>query len=122
MIDAFAASLTVRAIGWALIQSLWQGAIVGVVTAFLFLALRRSAASSRYTVACLALATLVVLPVVTAALHARELRTSGLRMDLAMPMFDSPDGRPVATLGSAPSGGRSDSYVPAMTLTGRWPD
>ena len=122
MIDAFAASLTFRAIGWALIQSLWQGAIVGVATAFVLLALRRSAASSRYTVACLALATLVVLPVVTAAMHARELRTSGIRIDLAMPVFVSADGHPVAAIEPAPSGGTGDSYVPAMTLTGRWPD
>ena len=105
MIDAFAASLTVRAIGWALLQSLWQGAVIGVVTAFLLLALRRSAASRRYMVACLALATLVVVPVVTAVLHARELRTSGIRIDLAMPVFLSPDGRPVAATESAPSGG-----------------
>src|SRR6185295_2642887 len=98
MIDAFAASLIVRAIGWALMQSLWQGAVIGVVTALLLLALRRSPASRRYTVACLALAALVVLPVVTAVLHARELRASGIRMDLAMPVFLGPDGRPLPAL------------------------
>jgi beta-lactamase regulating signal transducer with metallopeptidase domain len=122
MTDAFAASLTVRAIGWALVQSLWQGAVIGVVTAFLLLTLRRSAASRRYMVACLALAALVILPVVTAVLHARELRTSGIRLDLAMPGFISPDGRPIAVLESAPGGGSRDSNVPAMMLIGRWPD
>ena len=123
MIDAFAASLTVRAIGWALVQSLWQGAIIGVVTGFLLLALRRSAASRRYTLACLGLATLVVVPFVTAAIHARELRTSGVRIDLAVPVFLNPDGHPVVASESAP--GRTSgeiSNVPVMSVTGRWPD
>ena len=123
MTDAFAASLIFRAIGWALIQSLWQGAIVGVVTACALLAFRRSAANHRYTVACLGLAALVVVPVVTAALHARELRTSGIRIDLAAPVFISPDGRPVAAPDFPPDAGSSrTSNAPAMRVTGRWPD
>ena len=123
MTDAFAASLIFRAIGWALMQSLWQGAIVGVVTACALLAFRRSAANHRYTVACLGLAALVVVPVVTAALHARELRTSGIRIDLAAPVFISPDGRPVAAPDLPPdAGSRRTSNAPAMRVTGRWPD
>ena len=119
MADAFAASLTVRAIGWALVQSLWQGAIVGVLTAFALLALRRSAASLRYTVACLGMATLVTVPVVTAVLHAREARTNALRQDIATPVFVGPEARVIAV--SEPVFGES-SNLPAMGATGWWPD
>jgi bla regulator protein BlaR1 len=123
MIDGLMASLTVRAIGWALMQSVWQGAVIGVATAFALRALRRSAASLRYTVACLALTTLVVVSVLTAVLHARELRTSGIRIDLAAPVFVSLDGRPVAAPESAPSPeSRETSSVSALKVTGRWPN
>jgi beta-lactamase regulating signal transducer with metallopeptidase domain len=123
MTDTFMASLTVRAIGWALMQSVWQGAVIGVATAFALRALRRSAASLRYAVACLGLTTLVVVPVLTAVLHARELRTSGIRIDLAAPVFVSLDGRPVAAPESAPSAGsRETSSVSALKVTGRWPN
>ncbi len=118
MADAFAASLTVRAIGWALVQSLWQGAIVGVLTAFALLALRRSAASLRYTVACLGMATLVAVPVVTAVLHAREARTNALRQDIATPVFVGPEARAIAV--SEPVFGES-SNLPAPGATGWWP-
>ena len=44
MIHAFATSPTVRAIGWALMQSIWQGALIGAITALALRALRGGAA------------------------------------------------------------------------------
>ena len=54
-----------QAIGWALLQFVWQGALVGVLTAVALLALRRSAADVRYVVATIGLALMLTLPAVT---------------------------------------------------------
>jgi beta-lactamase regulating signal transducer with metallopeptidase domain len=54
-----------QAIGWALLQFLWQGAVVGTLTALALLALRRSAADVRYLIASIGLAVMMTLPIVT---------------------------------------------------------
>ena len=55
-----------QAVGWALLQFVWQGAVLGVMTALLLAALRRSAPDIRYVVASIALAVMATLPMVTA--------------------------------------------------------
>jgi beta-lactamase regulating signal transducer with metallopeptidase domain len=55
-----------RAIGWALLQFVWQGALVGLVTAALLAALRRSAADVRYVISSIALSVMFTIPAVTA--------------------------------------------------------
>ena len=45
-----------QAVGWALLQFVWQGAVVGALTALALLALRRSASDVRYVVASIGLA------------------------------------------------------------------
>ena len=55
-----------QALGWALLQFLWQGALIGVLTAALLALLRRSAADVRYVVSTVALALMLTMPVVTA--------------------------------------------------------
>ena len=60
------ASRSRRPSGWALLQFVWQGALVGALTALVLLALRRSAADIRYVVATIGLALMLTLPVVTA--------------------------------------------------------
>jgi beta-lactamase regulating signal transducer with metallopeptidase domain len=55
----------VQALGWALLQFVWQGALVGVLTAAVLAILRRSAADVRYVVSSVALALMLTLPVVT---------------------------------------------------------
>src|ERR1700676_4094400 len=85
MIDTFAASLIVRAIGWALLQSLWQGALIGAVTALALMALRRGAPTRRYVVACAGLFAIATVSMVTAVGHARDLRTTSSRQDSAAP-------------------------------------
>ncbi|SES95304.1 M56 family metallopeptidase [Hymenobacter actinosclerus] len=51
----------VRALGWTLIHSLWQGAVVALALAGLLLVLRRHAAQVRYRTAAAALLTLLLL-------------------------------------------------------------
>ena len=55
-----------QAVGWALVQFLWQGTLIGVLAALLLGLLRRSAADVRYVISAVALALMVTMPVVTA--------------------------------------------------------
>jgi uncharacterized protein involved in exopolysaccharide biosynthesis/beta-lactamase regulating signal transducer with metallopeptidase domain len=55
----------IHQIGWVLLHSLWQGALVGAVFAALRFALRRRSASARYLAGCLCLAILLAAPVLT---------------------------------------------------------
>ena len=55
-----------QAIGWALLQFVWQGALIGLLTAGLLAALRNSAADVRYVVATIGLSLMLTMPVVTA--------------------------------------------------------
>ncbi|GAA3999948.1 hypothetical protein GCM10022408_08690 [Hymenobacter fastidiosus] len=59
----------VRALGWTIVHSLWQGAVVGLALVGLLLLLRRHSAQVRYNVACVALATMVGLALVTFIRH-----------------------------------------------------
>ena len=54
-----------RQVGWTLLHSLWQGALVGVLFAALRFGLRRRSANLRYLGGCLCLALLVAIPVLT---------------------------------------------------------
>ena len=55
-----------QAIGWALVQFVWQGALIGLFTAVALAALRRSAADIRYVVAAIGLTLMLTMPAVTA--------------------------------------------------------
>jgi beta-lactamase regulating signal transducer with metallopeptidase domain len=59
MSDPLMLDVAVRAVGWALLHSVWQGALVATVTWSLLWTLRGSAANVRYVVACLGLAVMV---------------------------------------------------------------
>jgi beta-lactamase regulating signal transducer with metallopeptidase domain len=74
MSDVLATSHVVRAIGWALLESLWQATGIALLAALILLALRRSASTYRYAVSCLALAAMCALPVLSAATHLDERR------------------------------------------------
>ena len=65
-----------HALGWALLQFVWQGALVGLLTAAVLGILRRSAADVRYVVSTVALALMLTMPVVTAI---QMLTSSGSR-------------------------------------------
>ena len=55
----------IHRLGWGLLHSLWQGALIGVVFGALRFALRRRSANLRYMIGCLGLAVLLIAPVVT---------------------------------------------------------
>ena len=55
-----------QAIGWALLQFVWQGALIGALAAVALAALRRSAPDVRYVVATIALSLMLTVPVVSA--------------------------------------------------------
>jgi beta-lactamase regulating signal transducer with metallopeptidase domain len=52
-------------VGWTLLHSLWQGALVGMAFVVIRFALRRCSANTRYLAGCLCLALLAAMPVVT---------------------------------------------------------
>jgi beta-lactamase regulating signal transducer with metallopeptidase domain len=54
-----------RQVGWTLLHSLWQGALVGVVFVVLRFGLRRRSADTRYLAGCLCLVALVAAPLLT---------------------------------------------------------
>jgi beta-lactamase regulating signal transducer with metallopeptidase domain len=64
-IDMWLRQPAAQALGWALLQFVWQGAAVGVLTALALLALRRSASDVRYVVSSIGLALMLTLPIVT---------------------------------------------------------
>ena len=66
----------VEAVGWALLQFVWQGALIGVLTAAALWILRRSAADVRYVVAAIGLSLMLTMPVMTAVQAWRTLDES----------------------------------------------
>ena len=55
-------TVVVAALGWALLDFLWQGLVVGALAALALHGLRNARPQARYAVACLALAACLVLP------------------------------------------------------------
>lgn len=68
MTDLFIASDVVTAVGVTLVNFLWQGALVGAITAGLLVACSRATARTRYAIACLGLLAMTIAPLVTFAL------------------------------------------------------
>jgi D-alanyl-D-alanine endopeptidase (penicillin-binding protein 7) len=69
----------VPSLGWALLNFVWQGALIGCATAVLLVALRNARPERRYAVACLALLLCVAWPVadfVTMLLDDRDVATA----------------------------------------------
>jgi beta-lactamase regulating signal transducer with metallopeptidase domain len=66
-IEALLRQPAAQAVGWALLQFVWQGALIGAVTAVTLLTLKRSAADVRYVVASIGLALMLTLAIVTGA-------------------------------------------------------
>lgn len=54
----------INVIGWALIHFIWQGALIGVVTALLMWALRNARPQTRYFIVCFALLLCAILPMI----------------------------------------------------------
>ncbi len=56
---------TIQKLGWTLIHFIWQAAAAALLLAIILRLLRKSSPSLRYIIACLALALVVLLPVIT---------------------------------------------------------
>ena len=52
-------------LGWVLLHSLWQGALVGVVFGLCRSALKKSSPNARYLAGCIALGLLIGIPAIT---------------------------------------------------------
>ena len=70
-----------REVGWTLLHSLWQGALIGLVFLVLRDALRRQSANMRYLAGCACLALLAAAPVLTLFLGLAAVSTGGAGND-----------------------------------------
>ena len=68
----------VESLGWTLLHSLWQGAVVAVVLGILLIFLTRSPPSVRYWAACIGLLVLLAMPLTTLAFLASHESTAAL--------------------------------------------
>ena len=57
--------MTIQIVGWALIHSLWQGALIGALLGVVLIALRKAPASWRHTACLIALIAMPVMPLLT---------------------------------------------------------
>ena len=91
MPDSIINSVVVQSVDVALLHFIWQGALVGVLTALVFVVLQHRSANSRYVIACGALLIMVVLPVWTAVGHAgRQATNSGQGQSSGVAGFSKP--------------------------------
>ena len=70
-----------RAVGWAIVHSLWQGALVALAFACVSALARNAGAHVRYACACVALASMLLLTVATACLGGDSARGLFARED-----------------------------------------
>jgi beta-lactamase regulating signal transducer with metallopeptidase domain len=108
-----------RALGWALLHSLWQGALVGLLLAAVLSLLRGRAANVRYAASCAALALMLLLPAATFLRHGGPSRAAEVdEMSLQTPPY-SDVGSESAREGRA--GGRADGASASAGRTIRQP-
>jgi beta-lactamase regulating signal transducer with metallopeptidase domain len=93
-----------QAIGWALLHFLWQGALIGGLTATALAALRRSAPDVRYVVGTIGLSLMLTLPAVTAVQLWRGAAPGTPHVSAAVTSVAPQTARPIAV---------ADAVVPA---------
>jgi TonB family protein len=98
--ETLAASPLAQAIGLALVEFVWQGALIGIATALVLAALRRSTADARYIVACLGLSAMTLAPIATTTYHARSATTPSNQAAATTPLMDA-DARTLPETASA---------------------
>jgi len=86
-----------QVIGWALLHFLWQGALIGGLTALALAMLRQSAADVRYVVATIGLSLMLTLPAVTAGQLWRAIVPAGPPAVSAVTETTAATARPLAT-------------------------
>lgn len=112
-----------HAVGWALVYFVWQGALVAVLFACFSSLVRNASANVRYAGACVALALMLALPVVTATLNASSPRGLFMREEISSSeakWTDSARERRRAELGitsDAPFAPQADGLAPASSAS-----
>lgn len=101
-----------QAVGWALLQFVWQGALVGAVSALALLALRRSASDVRYLVAAIGLALMLTLPVVSGVQRFQALRADAGAADLSAAAFARAEGQARESAQASPAQPRRGTSDP----------
>lgn len=109
-------NLTADALSLALLHSLWQDAIVGVLLGLALVALRNRSANARYVVSCAALALMAALPVATMLILADRHEVSASSARSAPITLTSATGDTFG-IDSVPStgGARSINWIAALT-------
>ena len=87
MLDTLGDSLVIRSLGWALLQFIWQGCVVALLTAATLGLLHRHAAATRYLVATGGLFVMFLFPVATAVGHVRLGSTTTLGVAAMAPPY-----------------------------------
>src|SRR5829696_6565788 len=94
-----------QAVGWALLQFVWQGAAIGILTAIALASLRRNAADVRYVVGAVGLALMLTLPLATGVQKYQVLRADAADAVLTAPAsVDAPVTAAVSSRAAAPLG------------------
>ena len=123
-IDLLLQQPAVEVVGSALLQFIWQGALIGIFTALALFALRRSAADVRYVVSVIGLSLMLTMPVMTGVQTWRTLQGTGSAalVDSTPVMLSAPTGAvapPRAVIERRPSdyptGGRLPASYPAAS-------
>ena len=102
----------VAAIGWTLVHFVWQGALLGCVTAVLLTFLRNARPEARYAVACLGLLLCLAWPAVDLALLLGA--GDGVANARLLPAADAVPGRAVDTAGLLPWVQRRLGWIVAL--------
>jgi beta-lactamase regulating signal transducer with metallopeptidase domain len=114
----------VQAVGWALLHFVWQGTVVGLLSAVALRLLRSSAADVRYVVASIGLALMATLPVVTGVQAWRSRTTPAVVSSSAGVASPSADPTPASAqmpspTAAATSGCELDACSPVAEVSGR---
>jgi beta-lactamase regulating signal transducer with metallopeptidase domain len=114
-------------VGWALLHSLWQGALIGLAFGFVIQSLRGRSANARYLVACFALGLLVLAPAVTfcfsmseALSHGPAPPATGYTVPTAISSYSTPPPLAAADNPAPPPGGQGILSQTAPWLAGLW--
>src|SRR5690349_7168699 len=97
MTSMLAGHWLVTALGWAILHSLWQGALIGLLVAAALRALAGSPANRRYVIGCIGLAAMAIAWLATAAIH---IEPSTAVREAATRASEAPS-RPLSTLATA---------------------
>ena len=109
MSNGDALDIVARALGWALLHSIWQGTLIGLVVALLLVALKSRSPQHRYLVACAGLAAMVAAWIGTAMVVNKTLEPAPVRAVLVQPPLElgpaGPDDRtPAIRVIESPAG------------------